>query len=134
MAKPRCGRWGRGCVNTKEWMGDTVGCPGSQATAGDEARCLVRGEVPRDSEDTRVEVAELLEERRAHVYARRESDIFSGSMGAGDSVPMSLAPQPGHSSRTVAVAVLPLAVFLILTFCSCEVISHCSEDANIEGY
>ena len=67
-------------------MGDTVGCPGSQATAGDEAGCLVRGEVPRDSEDTRVEVAELLEERRAHVYARRESDIFSGSMGAGDSV------------------------------------------------
>lgn len=29
---------------------------------------------------------------------------------------MSLEPQPGHSSRTVAVAVLLLAVFLMVTF------------------
>ena len=50
---------------------------------------------------------------------------FLRKYGAGNCVPMSLAPQPGHSSRTVAVAVLPLAVFLILTFCSCEVVSHC---------
>lgn len=28
---------------------------------------------------------------------------------------MSLEPQPGHSSRTLAVAVLPFLVFLIFT-------------------
>ena len=32
-------------------------------------------------------------------------------------IPMSLEPQLGHSSRTIAVAVLPFAVFLIFTFC-----------------
>ena len=31
---------------------------------------------------------------------------------------MALAAQPMHSSRTVAVAVLPLASFLMVTFCS----------------
>ena len=37
---------------------------------------------------------------------------------------MSLAPQPGHASRTMAVAVLPLARFLILTFYSTTKVSH----------
>ena len=111
------GCW-NGCADGNECVDVGVGCSGIASDIG-RAKRETWGrllELPRNLENTLVEMTELLEERGAHIYS------VSASEGIRDPqvryAPMSFAPQPGHASRTVAVAVLPLAVFLIFTFCS----------------